>query len=328
MGYIESAKYLSERFGGIVPSIVIVCGSGLSHLSGSLKNTQTIKYNEIPGFCSTTVAGHSGELVFGYLNGICCVCLRGRFHYYEGNDMSQVVFPIRVMRLLGVKMMIATNAAGGLNENYSVGDVVCIQDHFGGPVMMGLSPLRGPNDPILGPRFPPVSDAFDEHLQNLVIEVAKKLKLSDQLRLNGCYCFTSGPSYESMAESKFLRSIGGDCVGMSTVPEVVAARHCGMKIMCLSIITNKVVLSRRKDTIHASHEEVLEAAAKASQNVQSIVEELVQKSVIGKYLLDIPAAPSLESIIAKHNIDNNSNAATLMVFGIAMPFICSLIFNQ
>jgi purine-nucleoside phosphorylase len=149
----NAARYLSGRVGRRI-EVMIVCGSGLSHLSELLKDAITIQYTEIPGFSKATVHGHKGELVFGYLDGISCCCMRGRFHYYEGYTMDQIVFPIRALRLMGVKLLIATNAAGGLNENYQVGDIVCIQDHFGGgAAMFGNNPLRGKNDESLGPRF-------------------------------------------------------------------------------------------------------------------------------------------------------------------------------
>ena len=214
--------------------------------------------------------------------------MRGRFHYYEGNDMSKVVLPVRVMRALGVKLLIVTNAAGGLNPEYNAGDVMVIQDHFGLPCVAGNTPLRGLNDDFLGPRFPAVSDAFDEKLQDFVIECAKKHKIEKLIRKNGTYCFVSGPQYESKAESRFLRdAVKGDAVGMSTIPEVLAAKHCGMKILGLSLITNKVVVSKEQ-TVPASHAEVLEASKKSGIYVQNIVKELFSDKNLLDYLGSLP----------------------------------------
>lgn len=210
--------------------------------------------------------------------------MRGRFHYYEGNDMTKVVLPVRVMRALGVKLLIVTNAAGGLNPEYNVGDIMVIQDHFGLPCVAGNTPLRGINEDTLGPRFPAVSDAFDEKLQDFVIECAKKHKIENLIRKNGTYCFVAGPQYESKAESRFLRdAVKGDAVGMSTIPEVLAAKHCGMKILGLSLITNKVVVSKEQN-IHASHAEVLDASKKAGIYVQNIVKELFLNNNLLEYL--------------------------------------------
>lgn len=285
--YEICANYLKSKT-DYRPEVGIICGSGLSGLSKSLSNSETFDYKDIPGFPQATVPGHTGELVFGTIGSTQCVCMRGRFHYYEGNSMDQVVLPVRVMRLMGVKLLIVTNAAGGLNPSFNVGDIMIIQDHFGLPPIGGNHPLRGVNDDALGPRFPAMSDAYDEVLQDMVLSASEKLGLKNSVRPNGTYCFVSGPCYETKAECKFLRSVGGDSVGMSTIPEVIAAKHCGMKILGLSLITNKVVFEKTKDTVHASHAEVLEAVQQSGKNVEAIVKNILAKSVIGKYLDDIP----------------------------------------
>ena len=269
------------------PVVGIICGSGLSNLSDCFENSQTFHYEDIPGFPKATVPGHTGELIFGTVGGIVCVCMRGRFHYYEGNSMETVVLPVRVMRMLGVKLLIVTNAAGGLNPIYNVGDIMVIQDHFGMPAIAGNHPLRGINDDDIGPRFPAVSDAYDETLQKIVATCARELGIGRVLRQDGTYCFVSGPAYESRAESKFLRSIGGDAVGMSTVPEVIAAKHCGMKVLGLSLITNKVVMDRTQ-TLHASHSEVLENVQNSGRFVLSLVKAFICREKIGTYLDELP----------------------------------------
>jgi len=203
--------------------------------------------------------------------------------------MEQVVLPVRVMRLMGVKVLIVTNAAGGLNDSYNVGDIMIIQDHFGTPPIAGNHPLRGENDEQLGPRFPSMSEAYDPELQNMVMNAAASLGLSDRVRPNGTYCFASGPAYETRAECRFLRSIGGDSVGMSTVPEVIAAKHCGMRILGLSLVTNKVILENKKDTVAASHAEVLAAVEQSGKHVEAIVKVIISKDVLGAYLETLPA---------------------------------------
>eukprot|EP01039_Chlorochromonas_danica_P004101 gene4101-4490_t len=269
------------------PSVGIILGSGLSGLSKALTETQVFKYEEIPGFPHATVPGHAGELVFGLIGNVEVVCMRGRFHFYEGNAMDKVVMPVRVMRMMGVKLLIVTNAAGGLNPNYEVGDIVVIQDHFGLPVMAGNTPLRGPNDDDLGPRFPAMSDAYDPFLQKLVLEAAAQLSLTNKVRKDGTYCFLSGPTYETRAECRFLRNIG-DCVGMSTVPEAIAAKHCGMKVLGLSLITNKVIIDKN-DNSTANHEEVLEAVKMSGQDVESVVKAVLANPELKPFLAKVPA---------------------------------------
>lgn len=285
--YQIAANYLLNRVPNR-PQIGIVCGSGLSGLSKSIDNPNTIKYEDVPGFPSTTVAGHKGELVFGTINGIEVVCMGGRFHFYEGNPMQTVALPSRVMRLLGVRLLIVTNASGGLNPTYNAGDISIIQDHFAAPLIAGMNPLVGPNDDSLGPRFPAVSDTYDPELQKITMKCAKELAIKG-IHENGTYCFVSGPSYESMAECKFLRSIGGDMVGMSTVPEIIAAKHVGMKVLGLALITNKVVLEKQEETVHCSHAEVLEAVTNSGKRVENLVKAIISKEMIGNYLDKLPA---------------------------------------
>lgn len=265
------------------PKIGIICGSGLSGLSNNLTSTITIPYKSIPEFPSSTgVLGHRGEIVFGFLDGSPTMCFRGRFHSYEGYDMNVTALPARVMRCLGVTIMIVTNAAGGLNPQYKVGDVISIMDYIALPMMTGKNPLTGPNDDELGPRFLPTSNAFDSNLQDIVMNSARNLNMDSIVKENGTYCFVSGPMFESKAECKFLRQMGGDCVGMSTVPEIVAAHHSGMAILCLSLITNLVITEddshdeKKVNRPHASHQEVLDTGRLRSQQIQNLVLEIVQ----------------------------------------------------
>jgi len=206
------------------------------------------------------------------------------------------------MRCLGVPLLIVTNAAGGINEKYNVGDIVSIQDYFALPMLAGKNPLVGHNDDALGPRFPPTSNAFDKSLQEVVLSAAKTMEMEEFIRSDGTYCFVSGPMYESRAECKFLRGLGGDCVGMSTVPEIVAAHHSGMKIICLSLITNKVVVTGDEGP-PASHEEVLEAVTARSVQIQGLVKEII-KSLKSSGTLD--AMPDLPPI----DLSEGSNSAS------------------
>lgn len=258
------------------PVVGIICGSGLSNLSSTLTSpTLTVKYADIPGFPShCTVQGHKGEVVFGQLSGVSTICFRGRFHSYEGHDMKTVVLPVYVMRVLGVKVCIVTNAAGGLNPDYNVGDVIAVSDHLALPMLAGKNPLIGPNDDELGPRFPATSNAYPDELRAAAVHAAQRLGI-DFLIPHGTYCFVSGPMYESKAECRFLRSLGGDAVGMSTVPEIVTAHHCNIQTLCLSLITNKVVMAGDSGAPIATHAEVLETAEKRAVQMQTLVQEIV-----------------------------------------------------
>ncbi|KAG0225724.1 hypothetical protein BGW42_004124 [Actinomortierella wolfii] len=288
-------KYLTEGAPSPLPAALakpkvgIVCGSGLGGLVNTLREKVEFNYSDIPGFVTSTVVGHAGKLVFGLLGekATPTVCMVGRFHFYEGFALAQTTYPIRLMSLLGVETLIVTNAAGGLNPAYQIGDVCIIEDHINLPGMTGNNPLIGPNMAEFGPRFPPTSDAYCPRLRRLVYEAAKKLNVPKFLH-EGIYVFVSGPSYESKAECRFLRQIGADVVGMSTIPEVIVARHCGMKVLGMSLVTNRAVIHRdvRSDPDAppevrpmeekiASHEEVLEAANARALDLQTLVQHLV-----------------------------------------------------
>jgi purine-nucleoside phosphorylase len=289
--YRSAALYLQNQLRGAglpLPQVGIICGSGLSELSEALEGkTLSVNYGAIPGFPKEcTVAGHKGEVVFGLLCGVPAMCFRGRFHSYEGHDMKTVVLPVYVMRCLCVKILIVTNAAGGLNPNYNVGDICCVDDHLAIPQLAGKNPLIGPNDDELGPRFPPTSNAYADSLRLAAGQAGQELGFEFVRSDGSCYCFVSGPMYESRAECRFLRALGGDMVGMSTIPEVVAAHHCDMKILCLSLITNKVIMEGHEGPV-ASHQEVLEAVGKRATQMQDLVKQIVK--VLNRQILpDLP----------------------------------------
>jgi len=312
-------RQLEERK-QVNPIVGIICGSGLSGLSTCMTDTVSFAYSDIPGFppdCS--VQGHKGEMVIGNLSDVPTVCFRGRFHSYEGHPMSTVVLPVRVMRCLGVKAVVVTNAAGGLNSKYNVGDVVNVMDHIALPMMAGNNPLKGENDDRLGDRFVPTSNIYDVALQDLLCTAANTLNFQAFLRTNGTYCFVSGPMYETKSESCFLRKIGGDLVGMSTIPEVVVAHHCGMKVICLSLITNKVIMPGDEATPAASHQEVLDSVNLRSKQIMSLVQELIHR--MKDYLADLPQFTPINLDLALQDQQTDQCSSTCRVFGIPLHCI-------
>lgn len=230
----------------------IVLGSGLGAFADSLTDALTISYSEIPHFPKSTVVGHAGKLVVGLCQNIPVAIMAGRFHYYEGYEMSEVTFPIRVAGLLGVKNLIVTNAAGGLNNNFSPGDLMIITDHIN---LIGSNPLRGANDERFGVRFPDMTEAYYEPFDTIAEEEGKKIGLRMQ---RGVYIALAGPNYETPAEIRMLRLLGGDAVGMSTVPETIIARHMGIKVLGISCISN-LAAGIKKGIL--DHQEVLETSA-------------------------------------------------------------------
>jgi purine-nucleoside phosphorylase len=247
----ETVPYIAGKLGKIEPTVGLILGSGLGMMAEQIEDSVIIPYGEIPHFPVSTVAGHAGQLVAGYLGGRPVVAMQGRFHYYEGYSMSQVTYPVRVMKMLGVDKLIVTNAAGGVNTNFEAGDLMVITDHIN---LMGTNPLTGENISELGPRFPDMSEAYGKELRKLAFSVAMKKQIVLQ---EGVYAAVMGPSYETPAEIRYLRVIGADAVGMSTAPEVIVANHCGMKVLGISCITN---MAAGVLEVKLSHEEVMETA--------------------------------------------------------------------
>jgi len=251
--YHETADFIRKAIPAI-PQVGIVLGSGLGGLADAVENPIYLPYENLPNWPRSTVHGHSGRLVIGTLEGQSVLVQQGRAHFYEGYSMDQVVLPIRVMATLGIKTVILTNAAGGLNPAFSAGDIMLIQDHINLPGMIGHGPLMGPNDDAVGPRFLSLTQTYDRSLRQLAQLVAVEAGIT--LR-QGVYCGLSGPTFESPAEARMLRLCGADAVGMSTVHEVIAARHMGLRVMAFSSITNQVVDQIDTDLV-TNHEEVLE----------------------------------------------------------------------
>ncbi|KAM7379719.1 hypothetical protein PAMP_005250 [Pampus punctatissimus] len=257
------------------PTVGIVCGSGLGGLAQMLKEPQVFKYSDIPNFPRSTVHGHAGRLVFGTLKGKPCVCMQGRFHLYEGYPIQKITLPMRVFKMMGVETMILTNAAGGLNQDYKVGDIMVIKDHINMPGFAGINPLAGPNDERFGVRFPCMSDAYDRELRQMANDVAAELGYSDFLQ-EGVYCVLGGPSFETIAECRMLHRLGADAVGMSTVHEVIVARHAGMRCFALSLISNRAVMDYDSQE-KANHEEVLETGRLRAEQLEKLVTTMVAR---------------------------------------------------
>ena len=249
------------------PKVGMVLGSGLNQLADAADEAISVPYGEIPHFPLPTVEGHAGRLVLGWVEGQPVVVMQGRVHYYEGRSMAQITFPVRVMQVLGVDTLIVTNAAGGLNTDFRPGDVMLISDHLNLIGMGGLNPLRGPNIDELGPRFPDMSQAYDPGLRNLVRKVAaeKELPLCE-----GVYACLAGPSFESPADVRFLRVIGVDAVGMSTVPEVIVARHGGTRVLGLAGISNALPADDGPP-METTHEEVLATGRLLVPRMEAII---------------------------------------------------------
>ena len=248
------------------PTVAIVLGSGLGALADEVSDADRIPYEKIPGWRRSTAPGHAGELVVGGLEGKTVAVMKGRLHYYEGYEIAEVVFPIRVFKAWGIETLILTNACGGLNPSYKTGDLMVISDHIN---FMATNPLRGPNDETLGPRFPDMVGAYTEELRKIAHAVDPDLR-------EGIYVGVAGPNYETPAELRMLRRWGADAVGMSTVPEVLAARHMGMRILAIATVTDMATgLPGLVD--HVTHEEVLAVADRAGKRLGSVVKGVVKR---------------------------------------------------
>lgn len=262
-------QYIREKT-EFVPKVAIVLGSGLGDFAKQIQVETEIPYSELKGFPVSTVPGHDGRFIFGTLGKVPVVCMKGRVHYYEGYDISDVVLPIRLMRLLGAEILLLTNAAGGVNPCFHAGDLMLIKDQIS---LFVPNPLRGANIEELGPRFPDMTHVYDVELQNVIREAAKKNGVSLQ---EGVYMQLTGPSYETPAEIRLIRALGCDAVGMSTVVEAIAAKHCGMKICGISCISN---LAAGMTDAPLSHKEVQEAADMAAPAFEKLVRQSVEQFV-------------------------------------------------
>ncbi|QEK11881.1 purine-nucleoside phosphorylase [Crassaminicella thermophila] len=262
----QSAEYILQK-SKFQPEIGLILGSGLGAIADQIENKEVYPYSEIPNFPVSTVEGHAGQLVIGTLEGKKVVAMQGRFHFYEGYHMKEVTFPVRVMKLLGIKTLIVTNAAGAVNTSYKPGDLMLISDHLN---LSGDNPLIGKNLGEFGTRFPDMSNAYDKDLRTKVKEIAKSLNIELQ---EGVYACMSGPTYETPAEIKMVRTLGADAVGMSTVPEVITAIHSGIKVIGVSCMTNMAagILDQPLD-----HNEVMETSEKARAKFITLMKNIIK----------------------------------------------------
>jgi purine-nucleoside phosphorylase len=267
---IEAAQKKITSLTTVKPEIGLILGSGLGDLANEIEDAVVVPYKEIPHFPESTVEGHAGQLVIGTLAGKSVVAMQGRFHFYEGYSQQEVVFPVYVLKALGVKCLIATNAAGGMNPAFQPGDLMVITDHLN---FTGANPLIGPNDDELGPRFPDMSQAYTPALRELAHRVAEKLGTRLQ---QGVYAGVSGPTYMTAAELIMLRRVGGDAIGMSTVPEVIAARHAGLDVLGISCITDMAV-GEDLGSEPLTHEQVVEVANRTKPVFMNLIKGIVQE---------------------------------------------------
>jgi len=263
----EAAAYIANKT-ALRPQVGLILGSGLGGLAEEIEDATILPYGDIPHFPQSTVPGHKGRLVIGRLAGAPVVAMQGRFHYYEGYSMEQVVRPVRVMAQLGVKTLIVTNAAGGVNESFSPGDLMLIVDHIN---LFGTNPLIGPNEEAFGPRFPDMTEAYDKRLRALALQAAEELGIRLQ---QGVYMGLSGPTYETPAEIRAFRVLGADAVGMSTVPEVIAARHLGLRVLGLSCVTNMAAGILPEPL---SHEDVVRVSAEVGPKFSALIKAILAK---------------------------------------------------
>jgi purine-nucleoside phosphorylase len=261
----ETADFLKAQI-TIEPEIGIILGTGLGGLVNEIERLHTIPYATIPNFPVSTVDGHNGQLILGRMNGKAIVAMQGRFHYYEGYSMQEVAFPVRVMKLLGIRTLIVSNASGGVNPSFEIGDLMIIEDHIN---LMKDNPLIGRNEDELGTRFPDMGHAYDPLLIEKVFQIAE----SHNIRLKkGVYAAVSGPTFETPAEYRYIRTIGADAVGMSTIPEVIAARHMGLRCFAFSVISDLGVPGK---IVEITHKDVIQAASQAEPQMTRILKELI-----------------------------------------------------
>ncbi|SFE32211.1 purine-nucleoside phosphorylase [Alteribacillus iranensis] len=268
----DACKFLKSKI-PTTPQTGLILGSGLGVLAEDLEDKVKIHYEDIPGFPVSTVEGHAGQLVFGSLHNVPVVAMQGRFHFYEGYTMQEVTFPVRVMRALGVKNVVVTNAAGSVNESFQPGELMVINDHIN---LLGDNPLIGKNEETWGPRFPDMSSAYSAQLMNIAKEAARQLSISLQ---EGVYAAATGPSYETPAEIKMIRTLGADAVGMSTVPEVITAVHSGMDVLGISCLSNMAagILDQP-----LSHQEVIETTKRVQSDFLQLMKEIIKKMGEGR----------------------------------------------
>lgn len=275
---IEQTKLFLLEYIKDTPKVGVVLGSGLGNLSSEIETEHSFDYSEVPNFPVSTVEGHSGKLIIGKINGVAVIAMKGRFHYYEGYDMKQCTFPLRVMKSLGIESLIISNASGGTNADFAIGDIMLINDHIN---LFSDNPLRGKNFDKLGPRFPDMSEPYSKKLNNELLSIAAANNIDLK---QGVYLGWSGPTYETPAEYKMLSILGADAVGMSTVPEVIVANHMNLPCVALSIITDLGVEGK---IVEINHEEVQDVAEQAEPKMTLLIKELLKSVYANNSLTNV-----------------------------------------
>lgn len=265
--YKKALEAISSKT-DLVPQVGIILGSGLGGLAQRIENAVVIPYAEIPGMKASTAPGHAGQFVLGTIGNKTVICMQGRLHFYEGHTMQEIAFPVRLMKLLGIKTLVVTNACGAVNTSFSIGDLMLIEDHIN---MMGANPLTGENEADFGPRFCDMTFAYTPRLRELAAQVAEEQGI---LLQKGVYLGYMGPNYETPAEIRAFRTMGADTVGMSTVPEVLTASHCGLKVLAISLITNMAAGIQK---VKLSEQEVIDTAAARAKILQGLVEGILER---------------------------------------------------
>jgi purine-nucleoside phosphorylase len=266
---INESINVIKKFSKLKPEVAIILGTGLGGLANEIKNKVEINYKDIPNFPISTLETHAGKLVFGEIEGKKIVAMQGRFHRYEGYNLKQITFPVYVMKELGAKVLIVSNAAGGMNRTYTPGDLMIITDHIS--LFLGDNPLAGPNDDTIGPRYPDMYGAYDKEF----IELAEKIAMEEKIKIQkGVYVAVIGPNLETPAEYRFLSLIGADAVGMSTVPEVIVARHCGLRVLGISVITDKCVADALEP---ANIEKIIKVAVETEPKLTKLMSLVIRK---------------------------------------------------
>ncbi|KAI8504677.1 hypothetical protein Bbelb_177950 [Branchiostoma belcheri] len=256
------------------PKVAVICGSGLGGLADAVQNQDVIDYNDIPNFPKSTVQGHRGRLVFGHLAGKSVICMQGRFHQYEGYPLGKVAMPVHVFKMLGVETLFVTNAAGGLNSSYTIGDIMIVKDHISMPGLTTDNPLTGFTNERFGEQLPALPELYDSGLRELAWSVVGELGLQKVVR-EGTLVQVGGPSFDTVSVFNMLRRLGADCVGMSSAPEVTVARHCGIRVFGLSLVTDMAPME--SDLPPTNHQEILQTAEVRARDVQKLVCEMIKR---------------------------------------------------
>jgi purine-nucleoside phosphorylase len=266
----EASRYILANSKGRTPRVAVVLGSGLGGVAEAVEDAVEIPYSEIPHFVASTVQGHDGKLIIGSCSGVDVVLMKGRFHFYEGYSMEEVTLPVRVFSIMGIRSLILTNAAGGAAPHLSTGSLMAITDHIN---LMGENPLRGPNDERFGPRFPDMSGVYTPSYLEAAHEIAREIGV---VLLEGVYMGLRGPTYETPAEIRMMRKLGADAVGMSTVPEATIARHCGVKVLAVSCITN---VAAGLTSAEINHDEVMNVGERAGKQLAALIVQVIPRIV-------------------------------------------------